>query len=199
MQPALAHPRLPLESVTESQALPVPSPLPGLWHSAPLPDPVLRSALRADSTHRAGPGIVLWLLPLASPYHPPVSLVPMCASHAGLFLFFFFFFFFFLKMGCQLYFFLRFYLFIFREGKRRRKGEKHQCVVASCTSLVGSLTYNPDMWPDWGIEPATLWFTAHVQPTELHQSGPFSCSWSTPYLFWLSFSSTWGIPPLLVS
>ena len=34
-------------------------------------------------------------------------------------------------------FFLRFYLFIFRE--RGREGEKHQCVVVSCASPIGKL------------------------------------------------------------
>ena len=47
--------------------------------------------------------------------------------------------------------FLRFYLFIFRErGKDRdREGEKHQCVVASCTPPTGDLAYNPGMCPEW--------------------------------------------------
>ena len=31
-----------------------------------------------------------------------------------------------------------FYLFIFRKRKERRKGEKHQCVVASCVSPTGT-------------------------------------------------------------
>ena len=35
------------------------------------------------------------------------------------------------------FFFLRFYLLIFREGKG--EGEKHQCVVASCTPSAGDL------------------------------------------------------------
>ena len=48
-------------------------------------------------------------------------------------------------------FFLRFYLFTFREKGREgeREGEKHQFVVASCMSPTGDLACNPDMCPDW--------------------------------------------------
>ena len=47
-------------------------------------------------------------------------------------------------------FFLRFYLFILERGKEgERKGEKHQCTVASCVPLVGDLACNPGMCPDW--------------------------------------------------
>ena len=47
-------------------------------------------------------------------------------------------------------FFLRFYLFIFRERGRvgERKGEKHQCVVASCMPPTRDLAHNPGMCPD---------------------------------------------------
>ena len=34
-----------------------------------------------------------------------------------------------------------------REGERQ--GEKHQCVVASCTPPTGNLACNPGMCPDW--------------------------------------------------
>ena len=45
----------------------------------------------------------------------------------------------------------RFYLLIFRERGREgeREGEKHQCVVASCTPPTGDLVYNTGMYPDW--------------------------------------------------
>ena len=48
-------------------------------------------------------------------------------------------------------FFKRFYLFIFRERRREgeRKGEKHQCVVASHTPPTGDLARNPGACPDW--------------------------------------------------
>ena len=42
-------------------------------------------------------------------------------------------------------------LFIYREGKGRRKREreKHQCVVASHVPPTGDLAHNPGMCPDW--------------------------------------------------
>ena len=48
-------------------------------------------------------------------------------------------------------FFLRFYLFIFRERGRgkEREGEKHRCVLASHVPLNGDLAHNPDMCHDW--------------------------------------------------
>ena len=46
-------------------------------------------------------------------------------------------------------FFKRFYLFIFRQGKGKREGEKHPCVVASHAPPTGDLDYNPGMCPDW--------------------------------------------------
>ena len=33
-------------------------------------------------------------------------------------------------------------------GKGRRRGEKHQCVVASCTPPTGDLACNPGICPD---------------------------------------------------
>ena len=67
-------------------------------------------------------------------------------------------------------FLLFIYLFIFRERGREgeREGEKHQCVVASHMAPIGDLACNPGMCPRLGIEPATLWFAACTQSTELH-------------------------------
>ena len=50
-------------------------------------------------------------------------------------------------------FFLRFYLFIFREMRTEgeREGEKPQCVVASHRSPTGDLVCNPGMCPDWEL------------------------------------------------
>ena len=45
--------------------------------------------------------------------------------------------------------FLKKTLFIFREGKGERKGEKHQCVVASPGPPTGDLAHNPGVCPDW--------------------------------------------------
>ena len=58
-----------------------------------------------------------------------------------------------------------FYLFTFRQRGREeeRKGEKHQCVVASRAPPTG------DHVPLLGIKPATLWF-----------AGQHSMHWATP-------------------
>ena len=42
-------------------------------------------------------------------------------------------------------------VFIFREGKGEREGEKHQCVVASCMPPTGDLACNQGMCPDWEL------------------------------------------------
>ena len=62
---------------------------------------------------------------------------------------------------CILGFFKRFYLLVFRQRGRegKREGEKHQCVIASCTPCWGpGLQPRDVLW--LGIEPATLWFTS---------------------------------------
>ena len=68
-------------------------------------------------------------------------------------------------------FFLRFYLFIFRErGKEReREGVKHQCVVASCAPRTGEPGLRPRHVPSMNIKPVTLWF-----------AGRHSIHWATP-------------------
>ena len=53
-------------------------------------------------------------------------------------------------------------LFIFREGKGGREGEKHQCVVPSHAPPTGDLAYNPGMCSRLGIELATLWFAGQL-------------------------------------
>ena len=46
--------------------------------------------------------------------------------------------------------FKNFYLFIFKERGREglREGEKHQYLVASCTSPTGDLAHDPGTCPD---------------------------------------------------
>ena len=66
-------------------------------------------------------------------------------------------------------FFKRFYLFLERGREREREGEKHQCVVVSCTPPTGDLAHNPGTCPRLGIEPATFWF-----------AGRHSIYWATP-------------------
>ena len=72
-------------------------------------------------------------------------------------------------------FFKRFYLFIFREGGKEgeRKGEKHQCVVASCTQLTEALVPNPGISPDWESNQQPFGSQAGTQSTEPHQPGQF--------------------------
>ena len=66
-----------------------------------------------------------------------------------------------------------FYLFIFREkgGEREREGEKHQCVVASCTPPTGDLALKPRRV----LRPGTL----HPHPHPRIGS-PCSVHWATP-------------------
>ena len=45
-----------------------------------------------------------------------------------------------------------------REGKEKREGGKHQCVVAFREPPTGDLAFNPGMCPSLGIELETLWF-----------------------------------------
>ena len=72
-----------------------------------------------------------------------------------------------IQVLCSLFFKDFIYLFL-ESGEREgeRKGEKHQCVVASCTPSTGDLACNPGMCPRLGIELATLGLT------EPHQPGP---------------------------
>ena len=73
-----------------------------------------------------------------------------------------FFFFFFFKI-----------LFIFRERRRERKrgGEKHWCVVASCTPPTGDPAHNPGMCPTWESNQRSPGLQVSTQSTEPHQPG----------------------------
>ena len=46
-------------------------------------------------------------------------------------------------------FFKDLFIFIERVREGERKGEKHQCVVASHMAPTGDLARNPGMCPDW--------------------------------------------------
>ena len=72
----------------------------------------------------------------------------------------FFWFFFFLKI---------LFILFFREGKGRREGEKHQCVVASRTPATGDLACDPGMCPDWESNQRPFGSQICAQSTELHQ------------------------------
>ena len=63
------------------------------------------------------------------------------------------------------------YLFIFREGKGGREGEKHQHAVASRTLPTGDLAHNPSMCPDWESNQQHFGSEASTQSTEPQQPG----------------------------
>ena len=67
------------------------------------------------------------------------------------------------------FFFLWFYLFL--EGKGRRKGEKHRCLVACHAPPTGDLACNSDMCPEWESNQRPFCSQADSQPTEPHQPG----------------------------
>ena len=71
------------------------------------------------------------------------------------------------------FFFLRFYLLIFRERGREgeRDGQKHQCVVASRAPQSGDLAHNSGMCPDWESNQQPFGSQACAQSTEPHQPG----------------------------
>ena len=68
------------------------------------------------------------------------------------------------------FFFLRF-LFIFREGKGGREGEKHQYMVVSHAPPTGDLAHKSGMCPDWEANRQPFGSRADTQSTELHQPG----------------------------
>ena len=78
-----------------------------------------------------------------------------------------------------------------REGER--KGEKHQCVVASCAPPAGDLPCNPGICPDWGLNLCLCCSQASIQSTEPHQPGLKFCSYKGD---WSQFSH---ISPLFES
>ena len=69
----------------------------------------------------------------------------------------------------SIFFFLRFYLLIFRE--QGREGEKHQCVVAPRTPPTGDLARNPGRSPDWESNQRPFGSQASAPSTEPHQPG----------------------------
>ena len=65
-------------------------------------------------------------------------------------------------------------LFIFRDGEGGKKGEKHQCVVASHASPTGDMACNPGMCPDSESNQPLFGLQVSTQSTEPHQPGPLS-------------------------
>ena len=80
-----------------------------------------------------------------------------------------------------IFFFLGFYLFIFRQrGRERgREGKKHQCVVASHAPPTGDLGRNSGTCPDWKSNQRPLGSQARTQSTKPHQPRLYSPSFST--------------------
>ena len=70
----------------------------------------------------------------------------------------------------NLFFFFKI-LFIFRDGKREREGEEHQCAVASHMPPTGDLAHNPGMCLDWELNLQPFGLQASTQSTEPHQPG----------------------------
>ena len=76
------------------------------------------------------------------------------------------------------FFFLRLYLFIFREKGREKERERNIDVqeihqwVASGTPPTGNLAHNPGMCPDWESNWQPFGSQARSQSTEPHQPGP---------------------------
>ena len=58
------------------------------------------------------------------------------------------------------------------EGEK--KGEQHQCVVASHVTRIGDLARNPGMCPDWKSNLQPFGLQANSQSTEPHRPGLFS-------------------------
>ena len=67
---------------------------------------------------------------------------------------------------------IAFIYFLERAREGEREGEKHQCVVASCTPLPGDLAHNPSMCPDWELNRWPCGLKANTQSTEPHQPRP---------------------------
>ena len=72
--------------------------------------------------------------------------------------------------------FLKDFIYFSREGKGGRKGEKHQCVVASHAPPTGDLAHNPGVCPDQELNQWPFGSQASTESTEPHQPGPYSVS-----------------------
>ena len=82
-----------------------------------------------------------------------------------------------LELNSVFPFFLRFYLFIFRERGREteRKEEKHPCVIASLAPPTGDLVCKPGMCPDWELNRQPFASQSSAQSTEPNQPGWILC------------------------
>ena len=73
----------------------------------------------------------------------------------------------------EIFIFLKILLIYFQtEGKGgRKKGQKHQCVVASHVPPIGDLACNPGMCSDWEQNQQPVGSQASTQSTDPHQPG----------------------------
>ena len=79
------------------------------------------------------------------------------------------------------YFFLMFYLFIFRKrGRKGERGKKHQCVVASRAPPTRDLAHHSGMSPDWesnqwplGLQCSIHWATSARVLSLVYSSNTF--------------------------
>ena len=62
-----------------------------------------------------------------------------------------------------------FIYFLERRREGERKGEKHQCMVASHVALTRDLAGNPGMCPDWGLNQQPFASQSGARSTEPHQ------------------------------
>ena len=71
----------------------------------------------------------------------------------------------------EIEYFLKDFIYLFLDRgvrERKREGEKHQCVVASCAPPTGDLACNPGVCPDWELKWQPYGSQAHAQSTEPH-------------------------------
>ena len=54
-----------------------------------------------------------------------------------------------IKWSISCFLFFKDFIYLFLEGKGRRKGEKYRCAVASFVPSTGDLACNPVMCLDW--------------------------------------------------
>ena len=63
------------------------------------------------------------------------------------------------------------YLFLERGEGKEKEGEKHQCVVASCTPPTEDQAYTPGMCLGWESNQQPFGSQASAQSTEPHHPG----------------------------
>ena len=75
------------------------------------------------------------------------------------------------KWFADVFFFLRFHLFLERGEGRGREGEKHQCMVAFHVLPTGDLARSPGLCPDWESNERPFASQSGAQSAEPRQPG----------------------------